>query len=89
MSKLVKRWKAETPDFWKKVQKIGIGIGAVGGVIVGLPVALPAAVVTIGGYMVAVGSVAAVLSKLTVKDPSVLEDAVNDQITDSVTQTKL
>lgn len=89
MEKLVKRWKAETPSFWKKVQKIGIGIGAVGGVIVGLPVALPAALVTIGGYMVAVGSVAAVLSKLTVVDASALEDTVNDQITDSVTQGKL
>jgi hypothetical protein len=89
MKSLTKRWKAETPDFWKKVQKIGVGIGAIGGVLVSAPVALPAALVTIGGYMVAVGSVAAVLSKLTVKDPSVLLDAVNDQITDSVTQTKL
>jgi len=89
MSKLVKRWKSETPDFWKKVQKIGIGIGAIGGVIVSAPVALPAAVVTIGGYMVAVGSVAAVLSKLTVADANVLKNAVNDQITDSVTQANL
>ena len=62
------RWKAETPNFWKKVQKIGIGIGAVGGVIVSGTIALPVTVVTIGGYMVAVGTVTALLSKLTVKD---------------------
>ena len=76
MEKLIKRWKAETPDFWKKVQTIGISIGAVGGIIVSAPVALPAALITIGGYMVAVGSVAAVLSKLTVKDASALENEV-------------
>jgi hypothetical protein len=79
MSKLVKRWKAETPDFWKKVQKIGIGIGAVGGIIVSAPVALPAALITVGGYMVAVGSVAAVLSKLTVKDATVLEEPLENE----------
>ena len=67
MSKLVKRWKAETPDFWKKVQKIGIGIGAVGGVIVGLPVALPAALVTLSGYLLLAGSVTATLAQLTVE----------------------
>lgn len=76
MEKLIKRWKAETPDFWKKVQTIGISIGAVGGIIVSAPVALPAALITIGGYMVAVGSVAAVLSKLTVKDTVALENEV-------------
>lgn len=79
MEKLVKRWKAETPDFWKKVQTIGIGIGAVGGIIVSAPVVLPAALITIGGYMVAIGSVAAVLSKLTVKDVSVLETPLENE----------
>lgn len=65
---LKQRWKAETPDFWKKVQKIGIGIGAIGGIIVSGTLALPATVITIGGYMVAIGSVTTVLSKLTIKD---------------------
>lgn len=74
MKKLVKRWNAETPDFWKKVGNVGIGIGAVGAILVSGTIALPATIVTIGGYMVAVGSVAKVLSKLTVTDASVLED---------------
>ena len=73
MRKLKKRWRAETPEFWKRVQKIGLAIGAVGGVIVSAPVVLPAGLITVAGYMVAVGSMAAVLSKLTVVDPSVLE----------------
>ncbi len=62
------RWKAETPDFWKKVGNIGVGIGAVGAILVSGTIALPATIVTIGGYMVAVGSVTKVLSKLTIKD---------------------
>ncbi len=74
MKKLIKRWKAETPTFWKKVQKIGIGVSAIGGALVGLPVILPAGLVTIGGYLVAIGSVATVLSNLTIVDSSVLED---------------
>lgn len=65
------RWKAETPDFWKKVGNIGIGIGAVGAILVSGTIALPASIVTIGGYMVAVGSVTKVLSKLTIKDGQV------------------
>ncbi len=64
------RWKAETPNFWKKVGNVGLGIGAVGAILVSGTIALPATIVTIGGYMVAVGSVTKVLSKLTVKDSS-------------------
>jgi ABC-type protease/lipase transport system fused ATPase/permease subunit len=60
-----KRWKSETPKFWKKVQKISIAAGVLGGAILAAPVALPVAVVTVGGYLVAVGSVGATLSQLT------------------------
>jgi hypothetical protein len=65
LKELRKRWNAETPDFWKRVQKIAIATGVIGGAIIAAPVALPAALVTVGGYMVAVGSVGATLSQLT------------------------
>lgn len=65
---LKERWQAKTPKFWKKVQKIGIALGVIGGTIVALPVALPAAVVTAGGYLVAAGTVTATLSQLTKED---------------------
>lgn len=65
---LKQRWKAKTPKFWKKVQKISIAAGVIGGAIIAAPVALPAAVVTVAGYLVAVGSVGATLSQLTVDD---------------------
>ena len=60
-----KRWKSETPKFWKKVQKISIAAGVLGGAILAAPVTLPVAVITVGGYLVAVGSVGATLSQLT------------------------
>jgi hypothetical protein len=65
LKELKNRWKAETPKFWKKVQKISIAAGVIGGAIIAAPVALPAALVTVGGYLVAVGSVGATLAQLT------------------------
>jgi ABC-type xylose transport system permease subunit len=66
--KLNERWKSETPKFWQKVGKIGVAIGVVGGVLISGTIAVPATLVTIGGYMVAIGSVTKVLSKLTIVD---------------------
>lgn len=68
LNEIKKRWSSETPDFWKKVGNIGLTIGAVGGLLVSGTIVVPASLVTIGGYMVAVGSVTKVLSKLTIKD---------------------
>jgi ABC-type protease/lipase transport system fused ATPase/permease subunit len=74
MKALTKRWNAKTPKFWKTVQKIGLAAGAVGAVIVAAPVALPAAVITIGGYLVTAGSITAALSQLTVEGSSELDE---------------
>ena len=65
---LKERWQAKTPKFWQKLQKICIALGVIGGTIVALPVALPAAVLTAGGYLVAAGTVTATLSQLTKED---------------------
>jgi hypothetical protein len=61
------RWSAKTPKFWKKVQAIAITVGAVASVLVAAPIALPAAVVTLSGYAITAGTVAATLSQLTVE----------------------
>ena len=74
---LEKRWKAKTPKFWKKVQKIAIIAGTVAGVIIAAPVTLPAAVVTAAGYVVTAGTVAATLSQLTVENYKDLETVTN------------
>ena len=65
---LKERWKAKTPKFWKKVQRIGLVAGAIGAATIAAPIALPAAIVTGAGYLVAVGGVAATLSQLTVEN---------------------
>lgn len=66
-TELKTRWNGKTPKFWKKVQRIGIVAGAIGGVIVASPVALPVALVTLSGYLLLAGSVTATLSQLTVE----------------------
>lgn len=65
---LRQRWKAKTPKFWKKVQKIAIIAGTVAGLIIAAPIALPATIVTAATYVVTAGTVAATLSQLTVED---------------------
>jgi ABC-type xylose transport system permease subunit len=65
---IAERFKAPTPKFWKKIQKIGLTLGAIGGILVAAPITLPAAIVTAAGYMVVAGGVTATLSQLTVID---------------------
>ena len=73
MENLKERWNAKTPKFWKKVQRIGIIVGAVGAALVASPVVLPVAIVTGAGYLVAVGTATAALSQLTKEDNPIVE----------------
>lgn len=72
-NEVVKRWKSETPSFWKKVQKIGLIAGGLGAAILAAPVTLPATIISVGGYLALAGSVTATLSQLTVEDKEVLD----------------
>lgn len=64
---LRERFKAESPDLFKKITNVMIGIGVVGLAIVSAPVTLPAGIVTAAGYAIAVGTTGAAISKLTKK----------------------
>jgi ABC-type xylose transport system permease subunit len=75
---LKERWNAKTPSFWIKVRNIAITVGAVAGVILTAPVSLPAAVITVAGYLATAGTVAATLSQLTVEDSKVEDDLTNN-----------
>ena len=46
---LVSRVQEPTPKWFRIVRNIGLALSAVGGVLVAAPVALPAAVVSVGG----------------------------------------
>lgn len=62
--KIKERLKAPTPNFWKKVQRIGITIGGLGAILIAPPIGLTVA----GGYLITAGSVIGVLSQLTVEN---------------------
>ena len=56
-----------TPKFFKKLRMIGLAIATIGATILAAPVALPAIVVKIGGYLAVAGSVMSGVSQVTVK----------------------
>ena len=45
------------------LRNVGLGLAAAGGILVASPIAIPAIVVTIGGYMIVAGSVATAVSQ--------------------------
>ena len=67
MKNLQQRWSSKTPTFWKKMKKIGIIAGTIGGIIIASPIALPALLVSASGYLILAGTVTATLSQLTVE----------------------
>lgn len=60
---LKERMKAPTPLFFKKVRTIGLVLAAMGATIMAAPVALPAAVLQIAGYLAVAGGVASAVSQ--------------------------
>ena len=62
---IIKRAKAPTPKFFKVLRNIGLALAAVGGTILAAPVALPVAIVSIGGYIAVAGGVISAVSQLT------------------------
>ena len=61
--KLIDRLKATTPKFYKILRNVGLGMAAAGGILVASPIAIPAVLVTIGGYLIVAGSVATAISQ--------------------------
>lgn len=59
---ILKRFKEPTPEFWKRIQKVGLALGVIGGAFVSSPSPL---LVAIGGYVIMSGSIIAGLSQLT------------------------
>jgi hypothetical protein len=63
-----KRCAADTPPFFRKLRLVGMIVAAVGATIIATPVALPAIVGTIGGYMLFGGTVATAISQAAVSE---------------------
>lgn len=67
MKRLKHRARSKTPKFWKKVQKVGLLAAGIATVIATAPVSLPAAIVSVGGYLAVAGGTVAVLSQFTME----------------------
>ena len=63
---LVSRVQEPTPKWFRIVRNIGLALSAVGGVLVAAPVALPAAVVSVGGYLLLGGTIIDAVSQTAV-----------------------
>lgn len=67
MQTIITRLAAPTPPFFKVLRNIGMILVAASGIVLSAPLALPAAVVTVAGYVAVSGSVVAAVSQLTTK----------------------
>ena len=65
---IINRIQSPTPKFFKVLRTIGLVLAAVGGTILAAPVALPVAIVSIGGYIAVAGGVISAVSQLTTTD---------------------
>lgn len=65
--KLTERVKAPTPKFFKKVRNVGLILAAVSGTLLTAPIALPALVVQVAGYLAVASSVACAISQTAVE----------------------
>jgi hypothetical protein len=63
--KILQRIQSPTPPFFKKLRNIGLTLAAMGTAIVAAPVALPAIIVKVAGYLAVAGGVASAVSQST------------------------
>lgn len=63
------RMQSPTPPFFAKLRNWGLILAAVSGAILTTPVALPAIMVKIAGYLAVAGTVASAVSQVVVEDP--------------------
>ena len=73
----IERAQAPTPKFFKILRTIGLVLLAMSGTVIAAPVVLPAAVVSVAGYMAVAGGVISAVSQLTVGD-SAGKDSVRE-----------
>lgn len=71
MMNVLERAQAPTPKFFKLLRSVGIIVATIGGAILTAPIALPAALISIGGYLTVAGGVISAISQITVDDKKV------------------
>lgn len=69
----IKRMKKSTPKFFKKLRNIGLALTGISTVVLTAPVALPAVLVSIAGYIAVGGAVMSGVSQCTVQNEETLQ----------------
>lgn len=64
---IIKRVKSPTPKFFRKLRNIGLALAAIATTVVAAPVALPAVVLKIAGYLAVASGVAGAVSQTAVE----------------------
>jgi hypothetical protein len=67
MKQVFQRVNAPTPKFFKKLRNIGLALAAVAGTIIAAPVALPAVIVKVAGYLAVASGVLSAVSQTAVE----------------------
>jgi len=67
MNQLIDRIQSPTPKFFKKLRNIGLVLATVAGTIAAAPVALPAVIIKIAGYLALASGVASAVSQTAVE----------------------
>lgn len=65
--KVKERITAPVPGFFRKLQLAGLALSAVSGALLTAPVSLPAAVISIAGYIALAGGIISAVSQMTVE----------------------
>ncbi|MBI2730361.1 MAG: hypothetical protein HYX40_06370 [Sphingobacteriales bacterium] len=68
MNTVIKRMNKPTPRFFKTLRNIGVVLAGVSATVLTAPVALPAVVVKIAGYLAVASTAAATVSQTAVKN---------------------
>ena len=64
---LIERVSSPTPKFFKKLRNIGLILATVSGTIIAAPIALPAVVIQIAGYLGVASTVVSAVSQTAVE----------------------
>lgn len=75
---LIERVKSPTPRFFRILRNVGLALAAAGAAILASPIALPVAVVSLGGYLTVGGAVLSAVSQVTVENEAGSANGCND-----------
>jgi len=67
MKQIIYRMSSPTPAFFIKLRNIGITAGAIGAALLASPVAIPAAILSVAGYLTVAGTVTGIISQAVTK----------------------